>query len=192
MLEFEFVLFTSCTLSLQNQTLCLNSLKFLIFIIFLIEVHDSEEKCLYIYVCVCVRMCVCVCAHVCVWILKQVSKCCFLFWCSLWCSYDVLAMLDCLIDNLLCVFSCWICSSRQSDLPIGSVLHSTELGPENGGKSKKKRKDRSKGVKHLEVDSVNHKNDLKEDKAPQNENKADNMDQNLPERKENQRPNSYK
>lgn len=81
---------------------------------------------------------------------------------------------------------------RQSDLPIGSVLHSTELGPENGGKSKKKRKDRSKGVKHLEVDSVNHKNDLKEDKAPQNENKADNMDQNLPERKENQRPNSYK
>ena len=73
MLEFEFVLFTSCTLSLQNQTLCLNSLKFLISIIFLIEVHDSEEKCLYIYVCVCVRMCVCVCARVCLDIKASVQ-----------------------------------------------------------------------------------------------------------------------
>lgn len=117
-----------------------------------------------------------------------------MFFCVCGCNQPVLILalvfLQCFNDVGLSYRQSSLCSclltgrSSQSNQPISSVLHSTELGPENGGKSKKKRKERSKGVKHLEAG--------KEDGASQNETTDYNMDRNLPEREENQRPNSDK
>ncbi|KAB1218949.1 Peptidyl-prolyl cis-trans isomerase FKBP53 [Morella rubra] len=63
---------------------------------------------------------------------------------------------------------------RQSNIPIDPVPPSSEVGPENGGKPKKKRKERSKEEKPFKADNVksrfilDEKNDLKDEARTNN------------------------
>ncbi|XP_030931873.1 peptidyl-prolyl cis-trans isomerase FKBP43-like isoform X1 [Quercus lobata] len=68
---------------------------------------------------------------------------------------------------------------RQSDLPINSMPSASEVGSENGAKPKRKRKERSKEEKPLKADNANCSNILKEDKAPKDEARIDNMRQDM-------------
>ena len=75
-------------------------------------------------------------------------------------------------------FVCHACC-RQSDLPINSMPSASEVGSENGAKPKRKRKERSKEEKPLKADNANCSNILKEDKAPRDEARIDNMRQDM-------------
>ncbi|KAK7831614.1 peptidyl-prolyl cis-trans isomerase fkbp43 [Quercus suber] len=66
----------------------------------------------------------------------------------------------------------------QSDPPINSMPSASEVGPENGAKPKRKRKERFK-EKPLKADNANCSNILKEDKAPKDEARVDNMGQDM-------------
>ncbi|BBG97422.1 FKBP-like peptidyl-prolyl cis-trans isomerase family protein [Prunus dulcis] len=65
-------------------------------------------------------------------------------------------------------------SKRQFDLPVDPVPPSSEVGPENGGTPKRKRKERPKEEKSLEAGLLE-----KEDEAQKDEARADNRTQNL-------------
>ncbi|VVA24998.1 PREDICTED: peptidyl-prolyl cis-trans isomerase [Prunus dulcis] len=65
-------------------------------------------------------------------------------------------------------------SKRQFDLPVDPVSPSSEVGPENGGTPKRKRKERPKEEKSLEAGLLE-----KEDEAQKDEARADNRTQNL-------------
>ena len=76
--------------------------------------------------------------------------------------------------NFVCHAFC-----RQSDLPINSMPSASEVGSENGAKPKRKRKERSKEEKPLKADNANCSNILKEDEAPRDEARIDNMRQDM-------------
>lgn len=87
------------------------------------------------------------------------------------------------------LFSHTICYGRGSNLPNDSIFPNTELGPVNGVKSKKKRKESSKEGRILEADNGNHIKAIEENKSQQANTEADNMDHDLLERSEcDQRP----
>ncbi|KAL4610060.1 hypothetical protein ACB092_08G024900 [Castanea dentata] len=67
----------------------------------------------------------------------------------------------------------------QSDRPINSMPSASEVGPENGAKPKRKRKERFKEEKPLKADNANCSNVLKEDKTPKDEAIIDNMGQDM-------------
>ncbi|XP_075634298.1 peptidyl-prolyl cis-trans isomerase FKBP43-like isoform X3 [Castanea sativa] len=67
----------------------------------------------------------------------------------------------------------------QSDRPINSMPSASEVGPENGAKPKRKRKERFKEEKPLKADNANCSNILKEDKTPKDEAIIDNMGQDM-------------
>ncbi|XP_050240679.1 peptidyl-prolyl cis-trans isomerase FKBP43-like isoform X2 [Quercus robur] len=67
----------------------------------------------------------------------------------------------------------------QSDPPINSMPSASEVSPENGAKPKRKRKERFKEEKPLKADNANCSNILKEDKAPRDEARVDNMGQDM-------------
>ena len=74
------------------------------------------------------------------------------------------------------VFHAWC---RQSDLPINSMPSASEVGPENGAKPKRKRKERFREEKPLKADNANCSNILKEYKDPKDEARVDNMGQDM-------------
>ncbi|KAF8380429.1 hypothetical protein HHK36_027915 [Tetracentron sinense] len=72
---------------------------------------------------------------------------------------------------------------RGTDQPLNLPLPSTEVGPENGAKPKKKKKELAER-KAFEAGNDKKSNVLKEDKAQHEEAKTDNMDQGSPFRYE--------
>ena len=79
-------------------------------------------------------------------------------------------------ESVHSVFHAWC---RQSDLPINSIPSASEVGPKNGAKPKRKRKERFKEEKPLKADNANCSNILHEDKAPKDEARVDNMGQDM-------------
>ena len=86
---------------------------------------------------------------------------------------------NCVEQHWLSVHSVFHAWCRQSDLPINSMPSASEVGPENGAKPKRKRKERFREEKPLKADNANCSNILKEYKDPKDEARVDNMGQDM-------------